>query len=125
MVTQPQNVHDVHAFGVGCTQPGRSSTLPPTGLAQPLTTQQPFLGDEHAGKGEGLLVVALEPFIHHLWQDRVMGLGSGGGGWGQGNLPEDFVPWVCKLRLLCPSLLCCALQSNSDHPHLYGSGDLC
>lgn len=77
-VTQPQSVLDFHAFGVGSTHivehpPCRHPQGP-----QPLTTQQSFLCDEHAGKGEGLLIIALEPLIHHLWQDQVVGLR----GWG-------------------------------------------
>lgn len=38
---------------------------------RPLTTQQSFLRDQHAGEGKGLLVVALEPLVHHLWPDRL------------------------------------------------------
>lgn len=41
-------------------------TSPSHPAAAPLTTQQPLLRDQHAGEGEGLLVVALEPLVHHL-----------------------------------------------------------
>lgn len=51
----------------------------------PLTAQQPLLSDQHAGEGEGLLVIALEPLVHHLReaegssQHSAVGWGGGGG----------------------------------------------
>lgn len=53
----------------------------------PLTTQQSFLRDQHAGEGKGLLVIALEPLVHHLQAGprptgSGRGLGKRGGGAG-------------------------------------------
>ena len=36
------------------------------GACAQLTAQQTLLRNQHAGEGEGLLVVALEPLVHHL-----------------------------------------------------------
>lgn len=58
-------------------------------VRHPLTTQQPLLSDQHAGEGKGLLIVALEPLVHHLQEAKDNGqpgqrpaLSSQVGGWG-------------------------------------------
>lgn len=43
-----------------------SSAPQPPSACPPLTAQQSLLCNQHAGKGKGLLIVALEPLVHHL-----------------------------------------------------------
>lgn len=131
MGTQPQNDHEFHTLFPRRqhTHPGWSSTQSPTGLAQPLTAQQSLLGDEHAGEGEGIVIIALEPPIHHLWQPgsrpEVRTKDLGGGATSQKTRPQPIPPLISKPRLLCPSETHYALRSNSDHQHLFWFGGLC
>lgn len=84
---------------------------------RPLTTQQPLLSDQHAGESKGLLVVALEPLVHHLQEAKGSGqpgqhpvLGSqvrGGGGCRAHspvcNIADDGGPGGCDLRGCSPA----------------------
>lgn len=84
-------------------RPRASAPRPPP--RPPLTAQQSLLRNQHAGKGKGLLVVALEPLVHHLRAGpdcRLRGSLGRGCRWGGGPPAVLTTSWLPSVRELRP-----------------------